>query len=421
MSGRFLRLITIDEARRIIDANIQAIGGFEIVPLIEADGRILFEDLHAPVDLPPFNRALMDGYAVRSPDTFGATEEKGIRLKVIGEIRAGDAIEDLEVGRGEAVEVATGARIPEGADSVLMVEFADRVGEDELIVYRHVAPGENIQMRGDDIRRGENLLRRGTGIHAREIGILAALGMDQIKVLRRPRVCVISTGNELEYPGRELREGKIFDANGYMITAALLELGADASFIGVIRDSYDELRGTLESAISGGFDIVIISGGTSAGRGDILYRVVEDLGELLIHGVRIKPGKPFLFGLCRDVPIFGLPGYPVSAMITFETFVEPVLQRLTGTGPGEKKRVKATVGARIHSAKGRHELMPVRLEDSSEGVIAYQVHGGSGAIRTLLDLDGYIRIGEEVEIVEEGEGVEVELRVGRMHLPPVPP
>ncbi|HDM37044.1 MAG TPA: hypothetical protein ENG09_07395 [Candidatus Syntrophoarchaeum butanivorans] len=252
MSGRFLRLITIDEARRIIDANIQAIGGFEIVPLIEADGRILFEDLHAPVDLPPFNRALMDGYAVRSPDTFGATEEKGIRLKVIGEIRAGDAIEDLEVGRGEAVEVATGARIPEGADSVLMVEFADRVGEDELIVYRHVAPGENIQMRGDDIRRGENLLRRGTGIHAREIGILAALGMDQIKVLRRPRVCVISTGNELEYPGRELREGKIFDANGYMITAALLELGADASFIGVIRDSYDELRGTLESAVSGG-------------------------------------------------------------------------------------------------------------------------------------------------------------------------
>ena len=421
MSGRFLRLITIDEARRIIDANIQAIGGFEIVPLIEADGRILFEDLHAPVDLPPFNRALMDGYAVRSPDTFGATEEKGIRLKVIGEIRAGDAIEDLEVGRGEAVEVATGARIPEGADSVLMVEFADRVGEDELIIYRHVAPGENIQMRGDDIRRGENLLRRGTGIHAREIGILAALGMDQIKVLRRPRVCVISTGNELEYPGRELREGKIFDANGYMITAALLELGADASFIGVIRDSYDELRGALESAISGGFDIVIISGGTSAGRGDILYRVVEDLGELLIHGVRIKPGKPFLFGLCRDVPIFGLPGYPVSAMITFETFVEPVLQRLTGTGPGEKKRVKATVGARIHSAKGRQELMPVRLEDSSEGVIAYQVHGGSGAIRTLLDLDGYIRIGEEVEIVEQGEEVEVELRVGRGYLPPVPP
>ncbi len=242
-------------------------------------------------------------------------------------------------------------------------------------------------------------------IASREIGAIAAVGLDRIKVVRKPRVAVISTGDELELPGKILGPGKIFDANTYMIMTRLLDLGADAVFKGRVQDRYSELLQAVRDAITEEFDIIILSGGTSAGRGDMLYRVVEDLGELLIHGVMIKPGKPFIFGVCDGISLFGLPGYPVSAMITFERLIEPVIRDMVGIRPQKEEKVIAEAGKRIYSARGRYEFMPVKLENVDGSLRALPVAGGSGAIKTLIDLDGYIAIEEEVEIIEQGEMV----------------
>jgi len=408
MGDGFLRLIPIGEAQKIIDANVPKFEGSEMVSLMDASSRILFEDLYAPIDLPPWDRALMDGYALVAEDTFGASEEVGIRFKVLGSLRAGDS-RCFEVGGGEVVEIATGAPIPQGADAILMVEHTDRVSDEEVIAHRSVVPGENIQVRGADIRKDDLVFRKGERIHPREIGVFAALGLDQIKVVRKPKVAVISTGDELELPGKKLTPGKVFDANTYMITTKLLDLGADAIFKGRVRDKFDELIEAVSGAIEEGFDIIILSGGTSAGKGDILYRVVENLGELLIHGVMIKPGKPFIFGICKGVCLFGLPGYPVSAMITFEKLIEPVIRDMTRIEPRDAGEIRARMGCRLHSAKGRYEFIPVKLDRGEDGgeYIATPVFGGSGAIRTLIDLDGYIAVEEEVEIIDKDEYVDV--------------
>lgn len=375
--------------------------GWEEVDLLEAVNRVLAEDVVAEIDVPPFDRALMDGYAVRSEDTYLAQEDNPVTLKVVGSIRAGDT-PDIQVKRGEAVEIATGAPIPKGCDAVVMVEYTERDG-DTVKVYRGVAPHENIQYCGSDIMAGELVLRRGTLLSPRDIGALAAIGRRRVKVKRKLRVALISTGDELIDPGKPLESYKIYDVNTYTLAASIRERGWDFKFYGIVRDREEDLLGAVKRALKDNNDIVILSGGTSAGRGDLTAQVIEKLGgEIHIHGLKIKPGKPTIIGSIPgedNTPklILGLPGYPTSCLTVFNV--------LFG---GEGRSIRGHFPLRYLSAKGRVEYLPVSVVRGSEGYTVYPVLKGSGAITSLTYSDGYVVIEEDREILED-EPVEVHL------------
>lgn len=274
---------------------------------------------------------------MRAEDTFGADELNPIRLKVIGNVETG-AEELPQVNSGEAVEIATGAPMPPGANAVVMVEYTKRSG-DELVIYRSVTPGENVMSVGSDVMMGELILRRCTVIREREVGLLAAVGIDKVEVFRRPRVAIISTGNELVSPGRELGRGKIYDINTYTIAHAARSMGAEPIIMGIVRDDINEMRSAVNRALSMG-DLVLLSGGTSAGLADLTYRVLDEIGPpgIIIHGLKVKPGKPTVVAVSRDGKlVIGLPGYPSSALMIFNIIVKPILAKMLCTGVDEVK------------------------------------------------------------------------------------
>ncbi|WP_243678906.1 molybdopterin-binding protein [Vulcanisaeta distributa] len=266
--------------------------GTEVVSIEESYGRVLAKDVYSRIDVPPFDRATMDGFAVRAEDTFGADELNPTRLKVIGNVETGGAEELPQVNPGEAVEIATGAPMPPGANAVVMVEYTKRSG-DELMIYRSVTPGENVMSAGSDVMMGELILRRCTVIREREVGLLAAVGIDRVEVFKRPKVAIISTGNELVSPGKELGRGKIYDINTYTIAHAVRSMGAEPMIMGIVRDNINEMRDAVNRALSIS-DLVLLSGGTSAGLADLTYRVLDEIGPpgIIIHGLKVKPGKP---------------------------------------------------------------------------------------------------------------------------------
>lgn len=408
----FHDIVTIAEARRRLEEHFPAKQEVEEVPLEDALGRVVARDVVAGIDVPPFDRASMDGYAVIAKDTFYADEESPVELELRGYIRAGDS-SPHEITTGTCIGIATGAAMPKGANAVVMVEYTEQVekaGKKFVRIYKPVAPGENVMAAGTDIMRGEVVLRQGMRLTPREIGVLAALGMREVEVYRSPRVAIISTGDEIVAPGEELSFGKIYDVNAYAIAQAVRECGGEPNFLGIVRDDPAELKEKLEEALAQDYDIVITSGGTSAGMGDLSYRVIDELGEpgILVHGVAIKPGKPTIIGVANGKPIFGLPGYPTSAMITFDVFVAPVIRKLAGLEAPERKRVKAKTAMKFYSASGRYEYKLVNLVRGSDGSYsAYPVLTGSGAITTLAEADGYIEIPENVEMLGEGEEHEV--------------
>ncbi|WP_457556103.1 molybdopterin biosynthesis protein [Candidatus Pyrohabitans sp.] len=409
----FHDVVSIAEARRRLKEHLSLEHGVEEVPLDSALGRVLARDIVAQVDVPPFDRASMDGYAVVARDTFYADEESPVELLLQGYIRAGDDAQH-EVMPGTCVGIATGAAMPRGANAVVMVEYTEQVernGGRYVRIYKPVAPGENVMAAGADIMRGEVVLREGTKLTPREIGVLAALGMRSVEVVRRPRVAIISTGDEILPPGEELSFGKIYDVNAYALAQAVRECGGEPVHLGIVGDSAEELRAKLEKALSC-CDVVITSGGTSAGVGDLSYRVIDELGEpgILVHGVAIKPGKPMIIGVARGKPVFGLPGYPTSAMVTFDVFVAPLLRSLARLEAPERKRIRAKTAMKFYSAGGRYEYKLVNLVRGSDGSYsAYPVLTGSGAITTLAEADGYIEIPENVEMLGENEEHEVVL------------
>lgn len=404
----FRDVVTVDEAIERLYRYYTLQRRVEEVYLKDASGRVVAEDVYALHDVPPFDRATMDGYAVRAEDTFQADEGEPVNLELAGVVEPGIAAR-IEVGKGKAVEIATGAMMPKGANAVVEVEYTRREGE-QIKIFRPVSPGENVMFAGSDIMAGELIVRAGTRLTHREIGVMAACGISRVKVYKKPIVAVISTGNELVNPGERLGEAKIYDVNSYTISSAVVENGGEAIFLGIARDDEREMQRLIEEGLRVA-DIVITSGSTSAGAGDVMYRVLGRFSPgIIVHGIAIKPGKPAIIAICNGKPVFGLPGYPTSAITIFEILVAPIIRRLAGIGETESKSVKAKLAVKVFSAEGRRELLPVNVVYGLEGYSAYPVSGSySGAVTAFAFTDGFIEIPENVVMLNEGSVVDVKL------------
>jgi putative molybdopterin biosynthesis protein len=363
---QFLDVIDRDEAERRFHAHLDLRPlETEEVWLAEALGRVLARDVLAPVDVPGFDRSNVDGFAVQAADTFGASEDQPRLLTTNPEVLATGRVPIYPVNAGTATPIATGAVLPRGADAVVMIEYTDAT-DDQLLVRRPVTPGANITFAGTDIGRGETVLRRGEVLTSRETGVLAALGLDRVSVVRRPRVAIVSTGDELLAPGQPMRPGAIYDSNATVLADAVRELGGEAISFGIVRDDLEALEITLRQALT--CDAVLMSGGTSKGAGDVSYRVVARLGRpgIVAHGVALKPGKPLCLAVVdepgrRPVPVVVLPGFPTSAIFTFHEFVAPVLGRFAARPADPATVVSARLPQRVNSERGRTEYLLVGL------------------------------------------------------------
>ncbi|HKJ59849.1 MAG TPA: molybdopterin biosynthesis protein, partial [Halobacteriales archaeon] len=389
--------------------------GTEHVALESARGRVLAERIDAEIDVPGFDRASVDGYAIRAADTFGADEADPVFLDLVGEVHAGEE-PSVAVGDGETVEVSTGAVLPKGADAVVMVERTDR-HDDQVEVRTGLAPGDGVMLAGSDVAAGARALGPGTLVTAREVGLLSALGVDSVPVRTRPRVGVISTGDELVRPGEPIDHtaGQIYDVNSHAVAAAVSEAGGEATVYPHVGDDYDAMERVLREAADE-CDLVLSSGSTSASAVDVVYRVVEERGELLLHGVAVKPGKPMLVGRIGDSAYVGLPGFPVSALTIFRAFVAPAIRAAAGLPGSETATVGGEMAVRERYAEGRLRLMPVGLVETGAGsgsggsrTLVYPVDKGSGATTSLVEADGIVEVDPDTEALAAGEPVEVQL------------
>ncbi|HET7091845.1 MAG TPA: gephyrin-like molybdotransferase Glp, partial [Thermomicrobiales bacterium] len=367
---QFLEIVSAEEARKRFESHLDLRPlAAERVTLSAALGRVLAGDLAAPIDVPPFDRANVDGFALRAADLVGATDHAPKRLALNAEVIACGRAPALEVNPGTASAIATGGMIPRGADTVVMIETTELAESAPAIACRRAAnPGQFISYAGSDIARGETLLRRGQTIGSREIGMLAACGLDSIEVVRRPRVAVLSTGDELTRPGEALRPGGVYDSNAAILAAAIVEAGGEPTPFGAIPDNVAELDRAIRGALSE-CDMVVLSGGTSKGAGDLSHRVVSQLGRpgVLVHGVALKPGKPLCLAVIDGKPIAVLPGFPTSAIFTFHAFVAPVIRVRAGLPPEAAETVEARVPLRIASEIGRKEFVLVSLVTGDHG------------------------------------------------------
>ncbi len=407
----FRKLMTFDEAKRKIDEEFKPVFlGEEEAVLLEAYNRVLSEDVVSLLDIPPFNRSTVDGYAVRAGDTFGADENQPVILKISGAVIAGEQ-PNVKVAKGEAVEIATGAPIPEGADAVVMVEDTEREDAD-LQVFGAVTANENVMKKGSDLKKGSVVLKKGQVLGSSEIGVLAALGLTQVKVLKIPIVAVLSTGGEVTEPGKPLPPGKIYDINAYSISTAVIESGGKPVYFGVVPDDKAALAKALHTAVASA-DMLITSGGVSVGPRDYTPQIVDSLGKpgIVVYGIAVKPGKPTTVGFVDGKPVFSLPGHPTSALLIFYLLARPLIQRLAGRPAGAMKVVRAFAGLRMFSAKGRRTFVMVRLEFDKEcRLIAQPLEvGASGAITTLANADGFVEIAENEQFVDSDQEVAVVL------------
>ncbi|KYH39737.1 MAG: MoeA, partial [Candidatus Bathyarchaeota archaeon B63] len=320
----FRLLISREKALETILSTVRPIRRTEKVPIEEAGGRVLAVDIRAERDVPPFDRAAMDGYAVKAEDTFKASQFNPVRLKIVGVLHAGEST-GRRIRNGECIRIATGCQIPPGANAVVIMEVTEEK-DGSVLVFKAVHPGANIALRGEDIKRGEDILRRGDVLTPARIGVLASLGYGDVLVYQRPRVAVIPTGSEVCDVGKPLGEGQVYDVNSYTLSSIILENGASVTRSPIVPDEIDEIRSAVTKHLD--HDLIVFSGGSSVGEKDLLVRVVEELGELLFHGVQIKPGKPTLFGLVEETPIFGMPGYPTSCLSNAYIFLVPAVRRM---------------------------------------------------------------------------------------------
>ncbi len=410
----FRRVVTLEEAKAALNRKWRARPRDALLPVSSSFGRVISSDVFSKVDVPPFDRATFDGYAVLASDTFGAAENSPVELKLSGSVMAG-TWPKARVSSGSCVEIATGAPLPSGADAVLMSEYVVTQGK-KVSVYRPISPGENISRRGSDIKKGQAVLRKLTRLTKIDIAVLAAVGVKKIKARRKPRVAIISSGSELVEPGKKLLPGQIYDVNSSSLIEAVRACGAEPVFIGIARDNAAAIRAAIEKGLRAS-DIVLISGGTSVGAGDISPRVINEMGKpgIIVHGLAMKPGKPAFIAVVKGKPIFGLPGYPVSALMVFDQLVADYLHGLSGVLREKLNIVVAKLSSRFISARGRKELVPVKLAEKGGQQLAEPILKGSGAITSLSTADGYIEIPLEREIVEEGETVEVKLFEGLHH------
>jgi len=387
----------------------------ESVSLDGALGKVTAEDVYARSDVPPFSRSLMDGYALVASDTYGADEENPNRLSIGGEVKIGEK-SSLVVTEDETVEIPTGAGIPAGANAVVMVEDTELDG-DELLVKSSVVPGENVLSAGTDIATGDLIIREGKELTPLEIAKLAASGLEAVEVATAPEVGIISTGPELVSPGGELPEAMIYDVNSSLLIAGVREAGGRPHGMGIVNDDLDEMGELIDQGLEKEYDLLISSGSTSAGPHDMVYDVLEDRGELLAHGVKIKPGKPTVLADLDGTPFFGLPGNPSSAYVVYMNFVAPVIRKLAGRKKPETPAMKAKLTERTTSEGGRMEQKFVGIVDREGENRAYPINKVSGAVTLLSQADGYVTIAEGVNYLDRDEDVEVNLLTGDGALP----
>jgi molybdopterin molybdotransferase len=379
------------------------------VPIAETASRILARDISAIQDLPGFRRSTMDGYAVVSSTTFGASESNPAWLTLAPSIAMGE-VPDFTLVPGQAARIATGGMLPEGADSVIMIEYAEAVDDTAIEVYKSVAPLQHVIDSSEDFKKDELILTRGTRVRPQEAGLAAALGLDRLQVFKRPRVAIISTGDEVvpvtEAPG----PGKIRDINSYTLAGLVSEAGAVPCSYGIVKDDEHQLFETCQKAVTE-CDMVLISGGSSVGVRDFTVDVLSKLAdtELLAHGISISPGKPTILARSGNKPVWGLPGHVVSAMVVFQVVVLPFLNRLQGLAKAGEPRLTlpARLTRNIASAQGRSDFIRVSLKRDDTGLLAEPVLGKSGLIRTMVLAHGLVEIGENVEGLEKGTLVEI--------------
>jgi putative molybdopterin biosynthesis protein len=394
---QFLEVVSAEEARsrfaRHLD--LSPLPG-ETVALAETLGRVLAADVVAAVDAPPFDRSGVDGFAVIAADTADASDAAPRRLKLNAEVIACGHAPKLTVGPGTATALATGGMLPRGADAVVMIEHTDLIeaaAGPAIEVRRTVAPGQFVSYAGSDMARGETVLRKGTRIGAREIGMLAACGLAAVEVVRRPKVAVLSTGDELIPPGETLPTGGVYDSNGAILAAAVTEAGGEALARGAVPDDEAALEAAVRAALREA-DMVVLSGGTSKGAGDLSHRIISRLGApgVLVHGVALKPGKPLCLAVIARTPLIVLPGFPTSAIFTFHAFVAPVIRALAGLPAEAAQTVQARVPLRLPSELGRQEFVLVSLVEGEDGLVAFPSGKGSGAVTAFSQSDGFFAI-----------------------------
>ena len=407
----FFNVVTPEEALQTLLATAPV--GTESLATIRCRGRVLAEDLFSRVDLPHFNRAAMDGYAVRAKDTFGASASLPAYLKVVGTVEMGKEAAQI-VADGEAMRISTGGMLPPGCDAVVMVEYTEDSGSGMVEIQRGVSPWQNVIQIGDDIRKGDLVFNCGRRLRAHDLGALTGIGVASLKVFNKPIVALISTGDEIVDVTAEPAPGQVRNINQHSLAGLIEEWGGELRDYGVVRDDRDALEAMMRDALQDA-DLLLLSGGSSVGARDITLDAILALpgARIHFHGVSVSPGKPTLFGTACSKPVLGLPGYPVSALVIFDLFAVPLLRKLSGETQAQAGRTRKTIHAvlttNIDSPSGREDYVRVTLSERGGRLYAAPLPNKSGAIFTLVKADGMIRIGLNQEGVEEGEEVEVML------------
>jgi len=403
----FFRVQTPEELYKKLD-RFKALSS-EKVNIDDSLHRVLSEDIVSPINLPEFRRSTVDGFALKAKDTFGASEKNPAILRLIGEIPMGQ-LSDIEAKDGETVKVATGGMVPKGADAVEMVEYTEWVDSHTLHAFKTLSPLENVIQVGEDVKAGEVVLYKGHLIRPQDIGLMAGIGKTNVHVYLRPRVAIISSGDEIVPIENVPSPGEVRDINRYTIVSMVKEAGGIPLFLGIAKDRFDALKEKIELGLRES-DMVVITGGSSVGSLDLTGEVLQIFPgtEILGHGVSIRPGKPTLLADINGKPFLGLPGHPVSAMVIFHFFGKPILKILSGLsreGIWHQIKVKAKASRNIPSVPGREDYVRVRLEEREGTLWAHPIFGKSGAISNLVNANGLIRIGINEEGLEEGEEAE---------------
>jgi len=398
----FGELIPYDEALSILLKEVEPIERKETSSLDDAFERVLASDAESDMFVPPFDRAAMDGFAVKAEDTFEAGKFDPVELKTVGKLHAGDSPQK-EIRKGECMQIATGAPMPEGADAVVKVEVTEK--ENDLVsVYQPVHPGENVSPKGEDIEKDETVLKKDLFLTSSRIGALAAMGKERVEVYEKPKIGIIPTGDEIVPIGGKLEPGQIYDVNTHTLTSVVKKNGCLPFSGEVVHDSVEGLKEGIEKEIEER-DMVLFSGGSSVGDKDVLIDALDSIGEVIFHGIKLKPGKPTLFGKVEETPVIGMPGYPTSCLNTAQQLIKPALRRLARLPEAPERRAKAILQKRITSSLGRQQYMTVKLENEK----AYPVYKQSGAITSMAQADGYFEIPENMELVEKGDKISVVL------------
>ena len=392
--------IPLEEAREIIDQAMTPVERTERVALLNAAGRVIARDVTSDRDVPPFSRAAMDGYAVVAEDTFGASRFEPKTLRVIEKVYTGQ-LPAKRVAAGDCVEISTGAPMPDGADAVVMVEETERAGDADVRILTPVYPRQNVGKQGADIVSGQVVVRAGDVLNPSRIGALAALGVLEANVFAKPRIAILSTGNEIADPGEPLEPGQIYDINRFTLSTIIAEHGGIPVAQRTAQDTLDDLERAIDACLEE--DVLVFSGGSSVGERDLILDVIGRRGEILFHGIAVKPGKPTVFGVVGGKAVFGMPGYPTSCLSNAYMLLVPALRRMGHLPPHHARTVQLPLAQRIVSTTGRHQFYTVRIVDDQ----ALPAFKASGDITSMAHADGYIEIPAQTDIVEKGELVSV--------------